>query len=222
MSAYEVRRIDELEEIPVKRAGITWRPIRRALGITAFGINAYTGKEGEHVVEEHDESQLGQEEVYVVIVGRARFTVGGDEFDVETGGFVYLRDPQTARAAVALEDGTTVLAVGGNPGAFDPSAWEWFFYATPARDRGDYEEALAIIHDGLEHKPNHPALLYNVARYEALLGRPDEALANLRTALKDQPMLVEIAASDDDFVSLRDDPEFLAITGQTKPDGSGA
>ena len=51
MSAYEVRRFDELEEVPVKRAGINWRPIRRPLGITAFGINAYTGHEGEHVVE---------------------------------------------------------------------------------------------------------------------------------------------------------------------------
>src|SRR4029453_9800325 len=63
MSAYEVRRIDELDEGPVARAGIVWRPIRRPLGITAFGINAYMGKEGEHVVEEHDESQLGHREV---------------------------------------------------------------------------------------------------------------------------------------------------------------
>jgi quercetin dioxygenase-like cupin family protein len=222
MSSYEVRRIDELDEIPVKRAGINWRPIRRPLGITAFGINAYVGKEGEHVVEEHDESQLGHEEVYVVIDGRARFTVGGDEFDVDPGGFVYLRDPQTTREAVALEDGTTVLAVGGKPGQHDPSAWEWFFAATPARDRGDYEEALALILDGLEHKPGHPALLYNQARYEALLGRPEDALGHLRTALESEPMLVEIAANDDDFATLRDDAEFLAITGQANAGGGGS
>jgi tetratricopeptide (TPR) repeat protein len=222
MSAYEVRRIDELEEIPVARAGIVWRPIRRPLGITAFGMNAYVGKEGEHVVEVHDESQLGHEEVYVVVAGRARFTLGGEDVDVDAGGFVYLRDPGTERGAVALEDGTTVLAVGGKPGQHDPSAWEWFFAATPARDRGDYDEALAIIEDGLEHKPDHPALLYNRARYKALLGRSEEALPPLRTALEAQPMLVEIAAKDDDFASLRDDSEFLAITGQAEPAGGGA
>lgn len=222
MSAYEVRRIDELDEVPVARAGIVWRPIRRPLGITAFGINAYMGKEGEHVVEEHDESQLGHEEVYVVIAGRARFTLGGEAVDVDAGGFVYLRDPGTAREAVALEDGTTVLAIGGKPGQHDPSAWEWFFAATPARDRGDYEEALAIIEEGLEHKPDYPALLYNRARYKALLGRPEEALPDLRTALENEPMLVEYAAKDDDFASLRDRPEFLAITGQAEPAGGGA
>ena len=47
-------------------------PVRRTFGITAFGINAYTAKTGEHVVEEHDESRLGHEEVYAVIAGRAR------------------------------------------------------------------------------------------------------------------------------------------------------
>lgn len=220
MSAYEVRRFDELDEVPVKRAGINWRPIRRPLGITAFGINAYTGNDGEHVVEVHDEGQLGHEEVYVVTEGRARFTLGGDEVDVDAGGFVFLRDPHTERGAVALEDGTTVLAVGGKPGQHEPSAWEWFFAAAPARDRGDYEEALAIIDEGLEHKPDHPALLYNLARYELLLGRPADALPHLRTALEAEPLLVELAAKDDDFASLRDEPEFLAITGQVEA-GSG-
>jgi hypothetical protein len=35
-------------------------------------------------------------------------------------------------------------------------------------------------------------------------------------------MLVEYAAKDDDFASLRDEPEFLAITGQAEPAGGGA
>lgn len=51
MSAYEVRRIDELVAIPITEAAVTWRPVRRTFGITAFGINAYTANEGEHVVE---------------------------------------------------------------------------------------------------------------------------------------------------------------------------
>ncbi len=65
---YGVMRLDEIEAIPV--AGVRWKPVRRTLGIEAFGINAYTGDAGEHVVEEHDEQgggAGGHEEVYAVI-----------------------------------------------------------------------------------------------------------------------------------------------------------
>ncbi len=85
MSAYEVRRIDDLEQIPIAGADINWRPIRRPLGIRAFGINAYTADEGKHVVEEHSETQLEHEEVYVVLTGRARFSLGDDEVEVAAG-----------------------------------------------------------------------------------------------------------------------------------------
>lgn len=220
MSAYEVRRFDELDTISA--AGVNWRPIRRELGITAFGINAYTGNAGEDVVEEHTEKTLGHEEVYVVVSGRATFTLGEDEVDVPAGGFVYLRDPETRRGAVAAEDGTTVLAVGGKPGAHEASGWEWSFAATPARDRGDYEAALELVREGLGDRPGGVYLLYDVACYEALLGLRDDALAHLREVLEAVPRLRDHAARDDDFASLRDDPEFLAITGQPEPGGSGA
>ena len=217
MSAYEIRRIDELDSISA--AGVNWRPIRRELGITAFGINAYTGDVGEHVVEEHTEKTLGHEEVYVVVSGRATFTLGDDEVDVPAGAFVYLRDPQTRRGAVAAENATTVLAVGGKPGAHEASGWEWSFAATPARDRGDYEGALATIREGLGERPGAVYLLYDVACYEALLGRREDALRHLREVLDEVPRLREHAARDEDFASLRDDPEFLAITGE--PDAGG-
>lgn len=223
MSAYEVRRIDELEEIPVAGAGINWRPIRRPLGIRAFGINAYTGDEGAHVVEEHSESQLEHEEVYVVLSGRARFTLGDDEVEVTAGSFVFVRDPQTKRGAVALENGTTVLAVGGKPGeAYEPSAWESWFAASPYRERGEYDQALAVIDKDLKQRPDHPALLYESACYEALLGRRDDSLAHLRQALEREPRFAKSAVADEDFASLADDPEFLAITGQAETGGGGA
>ena len=47
----------------------SWKPLRRTLGIDAFGINAYTAPPGDHVVEEHTEETLGHQEAYVVIVG---------------------------------------------------------------------------------------------------------------------------------------------------------
>ena len=64
---YSVLDLDEIEPIAV--AGVHWKPLRRTLGIDAFGINAYTAVEaGEHVVENHTEEALGHQEVYVVVV----------------------------------------------------------------------------------------------------------------------------------------------------------
>lgn len=223
MSAYEVRRIGDLEKIPIAAADINWRPIRRPLGIRAFGINAYTADEGKHVVEEHSETQLEHEEVYVVLSGRARFTLGEDEVEVTAGAFVFVRDPQTKRGAVALQDRTTVLAVGGKPGeAYEPSAWESWFTASPYRERGEYEQALAVIEQDRKERPDHPALLYESACYEALLGRRDDSLAHLRQALGREPRFAKSALADEDFASLAEDPEFLAITGQTETGGGGA
>lgn len=217
MSAYEVRRIDDLDEIAV--AGVNWRPIRRELGITAYGINAYTGDAGAHVVEEHSETMLGHEEVYVVVRGSACFTLGGDEHDVAAGGFVYVRDPAITRAAVALEDGTAVLAVGGRPGAHEPSAWEWGFAASRHRARGDYERGLEIVREGLSARPDDPVHHFQVAGYEALLGNRDEALERLRFAVERLDEIREWARGYPPFESLREDPDFLAITGQ--PESAG-
>ena len=53
--------------------GFVWRPVRRHFGIRAFGVNAYTAHEtGGRIVEEHTESSLGHEEIYLVLRGRAR------------------------------------------------------------------------------------------------------------------------------------------------------
>jgi quercetin dioxygenase-like cupin family protein len=211
---YEVRRVAELEEIPVPGAGVRWRPIRRLLGIRAFGINAYTAAEGEHVVEEHSEESLGQEEVYVVLAGRARFTLGdGDEVEAEPGTIVYLREPSLRREAVALEDGTTVLAVGGKPGeAFEPSPWEWWFAASPHRARGDYAKGLEIVREGLAERPEHPVLSFQVACYEALCGNADEAFERLRFAVENDPGTAEWAREHPALESLRDDPRFAELT----------
>lgn len=126
---YEVVALDELDRIPVGEHGLMWRPVRRRLGIEAFGVNAYTAEEqGHEVVEHHDETGTGagrHEELYVVVRGHARFTLDGEEVDAPAGTFVFVRDPAMMRAAVAHEAGTTVLAVGGEPGAaYSVSPWE--------------------------------------------------------------------------------------------------
>src|SRR5881394_3556029 len=113
-------RIHEIEPIPVVDGKLAWRPVRRTLGIQAFGINAYTANAGELVVEEHDETGAGaghHEELYLVMAGRATFTVDGEEIDAPVGTCVFLDDPKERRGARAVEDDTTVLAIGGERGA---------------------------------------------------------------------------------------------------------
>src|SRR5512133_3157490 len=119
---YEVAHIDELEELPINKGEFVWRPVRRRFGISAFGTNAYTAKAGQRVIEEHTESG-GHEELYVVLRGRAMFTLGDDEVDAPAGTLVFAR-PGTKRGAIAVENGTAVLGVGAKPGVvFEPSPW---------------------------------------------------------------------------------------------------
>jgi quercetin dioxygenase-like cupin family protein len=217
VSAYEVKRIDEFDPLDFFAPNTTWRPIRRTLGITAFGMNAYTGDAGCQVIEPHTEGILRHEEVYVVLSGVARFTLGGDDFEAGPGTLVYLRDPDTERGAVALEDNTTVLAVGGPPGsAYKPATSKRLFAVAPRRNRSNLEEVMASIREELRHKPDHAGMLYEVACYEAVLGRRADALASLRRAAERDARTREWARANEDFASFRDDPEFIAILAERK------
>lgn len=171
-------RLDDVENIPVFGT-LVWKPVRKTLGVTAFGINAYVAAEaGDEVVEEHDETALGHEEIYAVIAGRATFTVDGETVDAPAGTLVYLDDPKQKRHAVATEAGTTVLAIGGVPGTHEISPWEYFFPALPAIEAHDYDTARNILEDALREL-DHSALHYHLARVEALAGNEERARAEL-------------------------------------------
>ena len=203
-------RLDEIDPIPVVSGTLLWRPIRRTLDIGAFGINAYVAHEaGVDVVEEHTESALGHEEVYIVLSGRATFTLGEDELDAPTGTVVFIRDPAVRRHARAEEPGTQVLAVGGRRGeGFEPSPWEDFFAAEPLRAAGDYDAYVSALASALVKRPNHPATLYNLACAEALAGREEDAFAHLARAAELRPDLAELARTDEDFAALRGLPDW--------------
>src|SRR2546423_8083504 len=125
-------RLDEIEGIPVLGT-LLWKPIRRPLGITAFGINAYTAANaGDEVVENHTEEQLGHEEIYLVHKGHAIFTIDGAEVDAPEGTLIFIDDVTQRRHAIAKKAGTTVIAIGGVPATHEPSPWEYFFPALPA------------------------------------------------------------------------------------------
>src|SRR5436190_2826276 len=202
--------IDEVEALPVLGGELHWHPLRHTLGIRAFGMNAYTApKAGDLVVEEHTEGSLGHEEVYVVLAGRATFTLDGEEFDAPAGTVVHIADPKVRRVARAAQDGTRVLAVGGPPGAaYEPSPWESAFRAEPLARAGDPDGAVAVVLEALEAYPDNPSMLYNLACFEALAGRGDDAVAHLRRAIELRPETREWAARDTDFASLRERPDF--------------
>ncbi len=198
---YEVARLDELARIPVDE-GLEWRPVRRRLGIQAFGTNAYTSSRvGGWVVEEHTEGS-GHEELYLVVSGRATFTLDGDEVDAPAGTLVFIPDGDVLRKAVSEEEGTTVLAVGGWPDRpFEPSAWEWTFeaYHLPV------DEAVASLGEALERfagKPPEASLLYHLACIENRAGRGTDAQSHLDRALALNPELQERANKDPDLASL--------------------
>jgi quercetin dioxygenase-like cupin family protein len=200
-------RLDEIEGIPVFGT-LVWKPVRRTLGVTAFGINAYTAAAaGDEVVEDHSETTYGHEEIYAVVSGHATFTVDGREVDAPAGTLVYLDVPGERRRAVAKEPGTTVLAIGGVPGRHEPSAWEYFFPALPALRDHDYDTARAILEDALREN-DAPRVRYQLACVEALAGNRERALEQLQTAIDGEPELVQAAAGDEDFAALRDDPRF--------------
>jgi len=197
---YRVGHLDELDRVPVEQ-GLEWRPVRRQLGIQGFGVNAYTSaKVGDWVVEEHTEEQLGHEEAYIVVRGRATFTLDGDTVDAPAGTIVFISDPKVKRKAVSEEDGTTVLAIGSKPGkAFTPSAWEWYFQAYEQPP----EEGIATIRAGLEELGEHGPLYYHLACLEARAGRPEDARGHLAHAIELEPRLAETAARDDDLKEVR-------------------
>lgn len=219
-----IARIDELERYPIEgQDGLTWRPVRRFFDIQAFGVNAYTADEaGQRVVEEHREED-GHEELYVVVAGRAKFMVDGEEHDAPAGTLVHC-PPGTPRGAVAAAPGTTVLGIGAKPGeVFQPSGWEWTFAGMSLLNRGDEEGARAEFRAGLEAYPEAWQGYYNIACAEARLGNRGAALEQLRRAAEiNQEVVAKYAPDDRDFASLMKDPEFLAITGQADADGAGS
>lgn len=202
---FETVHLSELDAIRGPGT-LVWRPVRRRLGMQAFGMNAYTAeKAGQDLVEEHTEETYRHEEVYFVHSGHATFTVAGEEMDAPAGTFVFIRDPTVKRHAVAREAGSTVLAVGGRPGEpFRESGWEYSFAAQPHVDAADYARAVEVASEGLPRHADDPGLLYNIACWEALAGRREDALAHLRQAYELEPDKVRDWARDDrDLDSLR-------------------
>ena len=205
-------RAMQLEEIPARNNG--WIPVRDHLGITAFGVNAWTKRETDGaVIAQHDEKGTAHEELYYVFRGHATFTVDGDEVDAPEGTIVFVRDPNVSRGATPIDDDTIILTAGGKPGeTFTVSDWErnweWNRRAFPLYRDKKYAEAAAVLREAVAAGADNAGIHYNLACFLSLAGDTDDALAELRTAIEGDESFRELARHDSDFDPIRNDPGF--------------
>ena len=115
-------------------------PIRNHFGLRSFGINAYVARQtGDRIIGEHDHADPDDEkheELYFVHTGAARFVVDGEVIEAPAGTWVSVADVRSKRSATALEDGTTVIVIGAEPGAV---------YEISAAERDELVEAGMTI-----------------------------------------------------------------------------
>lgn len=212
--SYGVVALDELERYPAMTGAPVLIPLRRELDVRAFGINCWTAPVGEPVIERHREPD-GDEEVYVVVRGRVRFTVEDETFEAGPATVVHVR-PDTVREATAVEPDTLVVAVGAKPGeVFEPKSWEDTQIAfAEAYARGE-DEARALLAEMLERNPEAWQPSYNAATFEALMGNTEAAFEHLERAIAlGPPMVRQLAANGEDFARLRSDPRWQELIGE--------
>jgi mannose-6-phosphate isomerase-like protein (cupin superfamily) len=209
--SYRIAIIDDLQDIPY-RQDTHMRPVRHHLGITAFGTNAWTAaNEGDRLLPEHREDE-GNEELYVVLRGRARFEIDGESLDATAGTLVFV-EPESDRTAFAEDAGTTVLAIGSRVGQpYEVGGWEVWAEFHPAYEAGDYDGVVDRARETVEAS-EYAAPLYNLACCEALAGRKEDAIGHLRVAFERRPSLRDLAKEDTDLNPLQDEPAFRELVG---------
>jgi tetratricopeptide (TPR) repeat protein len=213
MSNYVVTHLDEIDEMDDGR--VPYRPVRHHFGITGFGINAWTAREaGDRIINEHDESEPdANEELYLVLRGRAAFELDGDPVVAPAGTLVFVR-PGVKRMAVAEEPETTIIAIGGTPGkAYETDGWELWEPIRPLYEAGHYAQAADRGRELVEAHPQYAGVLYNLACCESLAGRTTDALAHLRRAIESSERSRSYAKDDPDFDPIREETAFKELMG---------
>jgi tetratricopeptide (TPR) repeat protein len=211
MSGYAVARLDEIGEMDDGRC--PWRPVRHHFGITSFGVNTWTGRAaGDRIINEHDEADEN-EELYVVLQGRALFELDGERADATAGTMVFAR-PGVRRTAFAEEPETTIMALGGTPGeAYEPHGGELWAPFNPLYEAGEYAEVADRLREVVEANPEYADLFYNLACCESLAGRTSDAIAHLGRAIQMLERSRAYAKDDTDFDPIRNEPAFKELVG---------
>jgi quercetin dioxygenase-like cupin family protein len=201
VAAYAVTRFDAIVEID--DGGVPYRPVRQHFGIASFGVSTFTGrKTGDRIINEHSEED-DQEELYVVLQGRATFELDGERVNAPARTLVFA-EPGVKRTAFAEEDGTTVLVVGGKPGkAYEVLGFEVWAPFNRLYEAGDYAGAADRARGVVESHPEAVGAFFCLACSEALAGRADDAARHLRHALEQSERLRGLARRNADLDSIR-------------------
>jgi quercetin dioxygenase-like cupin family protein len=231
MADYEMANLAEIRTIedharPAEDDSKRWHQIRYHFGISAFGVNAFTADRG-LLINEHEESDDGQEELYIVLTGHATFMLDGEERDAPAGTFLYVK-PGVRRSATAQAPSTTVVVLGAKPGhPYEVMNWELFAQAFQLHGAGRHDEAADAALPVAEAHPT-PLSLYNLACMESMAGRRADALEHLRAAIgpsEESEMsqgtvawrarLRKLADEDTDLDPIREDPGFGELLGRS-------
>jgi mannose-6-phosphate isomerase-like protein (cupin superfamily) len=107
MSTYAFSSLDELGEGP------GFRKVRRALGVTAFGVNGVVyPPHYEGISHYHDT----QDELYFVHRGTAKVHVEGEERILDPGGLFHVESTTPRRIESVGDEELVMLVVGGKGG----------------------------------------------------------------------------------------------------------
>ena len=125
------RSANDVTQAPIAAAAIDDLPqlwdgfaklVRAGLGITAFGVQIMDMPPG-HVTKSHDESDSGQQELYLAMRGSGEVVAGDQRFPLDPDHVVRV-NAGVDRILTAGPDGVRVLCVGGVPGApYSPPQW---------------------------------------------------------------------------------------------------
>jgi tetratricopeptide (TPR) repeat protein len=206
-----VAHLDAIEEFD--DAGCHYRPIRHQLGISAFGVTAWTAHAaGDLVINEHDEGDpTADQELFLVLRGHAVFEIDGDQVDAPAGTLVSA-PPRTKRTASAKQAETTVIALEGTPGrGYDARGWELWAPLAPLYQAGRYAEVADRLSALVAASPQYPMLFFNLACCESRCGRTSDALDNLQHAIQMSAEFRTSAQTDPDLDPIRNEPAFQEV-----------
>lgn len=119
---YSIKHRDEFESMEGS-GECTWKLARKALGTSAFGYNLVEiGPGGQ--MPEHDESDSGQVELYIVLEGEATMRLDGEDHPAPAGTFASIEPPASRTILNRSDAPVTALLIGVDPsGGYEPMNW---------------------------------------------------------------------------------------------------